>query len=240
MIDATRPPTKEQPTKPMNTIYLVRHGENLANLTREFSHRAVDYPLTPKGVLQAQQTGAFFRDHPIDAIYASPLRRAVETAEIIGAAIGRAPTVVEQFREVNVGALEGMPPTDAVWAEHDRIVRSWFEGRPEQRFPAGENYHELLGRMRAGLGIALRGRAGQRVIIVGHGGIFTFTLQGICRAIDLPALMRQPSRNCSITEIELAEADGEWAGTLKRWSAHAHITGDATTQIIGHPAFDTP
>ncbi|MBK9941652.1 MAG: hypothetical protein IPP13_08560 [Kouleothrix sp.] len=66
------------------------------------------------------------------------------------------------------------------------------------------------------------------MIIVGH--------EGICRAIDLPALMRQPSRNCSITEIALAETNGEWAGTLKRWSAHAHITGDAT--IIGHPALD--
>ena len=37
----------------MNRIYLVRHGENTANLTKEFSHRRVDYSLTPKGILQA-------------------------------------------------------------------------------------------------------------------------------------------------------------------------------------------
>lgn len=40
----------------MNIIYLVRHGENKANLTKEFSYKKVDYPLTPKGVIQAQQT----------------------------------------------------------------------------------------------------------------------------------------------------------------------------------------
>ena len=40
----------------MNHLYLVRHGENVANLTKEFSCCKVDYSLTAKGVLQAQQT----------------------------------------------------------------------------------------------------------------------------------------------------------------------------------------
>ena len=222
----------------MNTIYLVRHGENTANLTREFSHRKVDYSLTPKGVLQAQQTAAFFRGRPIDAIYSSPLRRAVETATIIGEALDLAPTLVEEFREVNIGALEGRPPNDDDWVEHDRIVRAWLTGQPNLRFPAGEDYHTLLGRMRAGLGLALAGRRNQRVIIVGHGGIFTFTIKDICRDIDMEALIRQPSRNCSITEIELDEADAEAPGLLRDWSSHAHIVGDAVTQIIGHPGFD--
>jgi broad specificity phosphatase PhoE len=44
----------------MTTLYLVRHGENLANITKEFSYRAVDYPLTPKGILQAEQTAEYF------------------------------------------------------------------------------------------------------------------------------------------------------------------------------------
>ncbi|HNP70406.1 MAG TPA: histidine phosphatase family protein [Kouleothrix sp.] len=222
----------------MNTIYLVRHGENTANLTREFSYRRVDYSLTPKGVLQAQQTGAFFVGKQIDAIYASPLKRAAETAAIIGAMIGIEPTTVEEFREVNVGALEDWPPTDESWAEHDRIVRSWFEGQPGLRFPGGENHHMLLARMRAGLAQALAGRENQRVIIVGHGGIFTFTIKDICRDIDLPALIRQPSRNCSITEIDMLQDGESWVGALRGWSSHAHISGDAVPQIVGHPAFD--
>ena len=60
----------------MNTLYLIRHGENPANITKEFSHRLVDYSLTPKGVLQAQQTGEYFKNKQIDAIYCSPLKRA--------------------------------------------------------------------------------------------------------------------------------------------------------------------
>jgi broad specificity phosphatase PhoE len=38
----------------MTRVYLVRHGENKANITKEFSSRKVDYPLTPKGRLQAE------------------------------------------------------------------------------------------------------------------------------------------------------------------------------------------
>ncbi len=82
----------------MNTIYLIRHGENKANLTREFSCKKVDYPLTPKGIIQAQQTAEYFRDKHIDEIYASPLKRARETAEIIAEALGLKVVVMEQFR----------------------------------------------------------------------------------------------------------------------------------------------
>ena len=60
----------------MNTIYLVRHGENRANLTKEFSYKVVDYSLTPKGALQAQQTAQFFQDKQIHEVYTSPLKRA--------------------------------------------------------------------------------------------------------------------------------------------------------------------
>jgi len=222
----------------MNTLYLIRHGENTANLTREFSYRAVDYSLTPKGIIQARQTAEYFKAKRVDAIYTSPLKRAIETAQIIGEAVGVEPLVREQFREVNVGRLEGQPPTNELWAEHDRIVRSWLTGQPDLLFPEGENYHMLLERMRAGIAEALRGRENQHVLIVGHGGIFTFTLKDICGDIDLPTLIAQPSRNCSITEIEVDGIDGELRGVLKAWSSCTHLSGEALTRIIGHPAFD--
>lgn len=221
----------------MNTIYLVRHGENPANLNNQFSHRHVDYSLTPKGVLQAQQTALYFKSKPIDAIYCSPLKRAIETAQIIGEAIGLDPEVVEHFREVNVGALEH-DPSDENWDLHDSIIESWMRGQPDTRFPDGEDYHTLLARMRQGVEHALHGRLGQHVVIVGHGGIFTFTLKDICEQVDLLTLLRQPSRNCSITEIEVAPAAPAWLGRLKAWSAHAHLSGDAIATLIGHPALD--
>jgi 2,3-bisphosphoglycerate-dependent phosphoglycerate mutase len=222
----------------MNTLYLIRHGENPANITKEFSHRLVDYSLTPKGVLQAQQTGDYFKSLQIDAIYCSPLKRAIETAEIIGRAIGVPPVVMEEFREVNVGALEALGGSTENWATHDSIVRAWFEGQADLMFPEGENYHMLLERMRSGVAQILREQEGKRTIIVGHGGIFTFTLKDICRQVDLAALMTNYGHNCSITEIEMHIADGQLDGVLKRWAAFDHLSGDAAMFVTGHLALD--
>src|SRR5437588_12038201 len=99
------------PMEQSNKVYLVRHGENPANLTREFSHRRVDYSLTPRGIEQARQTAEFFRKGRVDELYSSPLKRALETAQIIAGAVDRPITVVEEFRELNVGRLEDEPPT---------------------------------------------------------------------------------------------------------------------------------
>src|SRR5438046_2904114 len=97
-------------TTTTNTLYLIRHGENPANLTKEFSYKLVDYSLTTKGRVQAEQTALFFRDKHIDEIYSSPLRRAKETADIISEELHVPVTVMEQFREINIGDLEGKPP----------------------------------------------------------------------------------------------------------------------------------
>jgi broad specificity phosphatase PhoE len=222
----------------MHTLYLIRHGENTANLTKEFSHRLVDYSLTPKGVLQAQQTAEYFKNRQIDAIYCSPLKRAIETAEIIGQAIGIRPVIMEEFREVDVGALEMLGGSPENWATHDSIVRAWFEGQPDVIFPEGENYHMLLERMRSGVAQILRKQDGKQSIIVGHGGIFTFTLKDICRNVDLAMLIASYGHNCSITEIEMYAVDGQLDGVLKRWAAFDHLSGEAAAFVTGHLELD--
>ena len=215
-----------------NTLYLVRHGENLANITREFSYRKVDYCLTDRGVRQAEQTARYFRslhaEQPIDAIYSSPLRRAVQTAEIIGAATGHAVTVVEELREINCGEFDGAPPTDEMWDRHDRILQSWRGGDHDVRFPCGEDFHELRARARAALRQAVEGRAGQRIVAVAHGGIVGAALSDICRDLDHELVWSVPNRNCAVTELELhSEAtDTEFAnawGNLKRWADCGHL-----------------
>jgi probable phosphoglycerate mutase len=215
-----------------NTVYLVRHGENPANLTREFSYRKVDYHLTEKGVRQAELTARYFAamgdGERIDAVFSSPLKRALQTAEIIGAATGHEVTVIEEFREINCGAFDGVPPTDEMWTHHDRILQRWRDGDHGVRFPGGEDFHELRARARAGLGQAVAGRDGQRILIVAHGGIVGATLSDVCPELDHELVWRVPNRNCAITELELhgdsldATVDRAW-GVLKRWAACDHL-----------------
>lgn len=217
----------------MNTIYLVRHGENRANITHEFSYKLVDYPLTEKGVLQAEQTAAFLRGKQIDEVYASPLKRARQTAEIIAQAQGLPVTVMEHFREINVGSLEGREPNAENWGLHDRIVQDWQDGHHETSFPDGENYNELLQRLRTGLLEVTAQKQGKRIVIVGHGGIFTRTMRDICPTVDIRTIISQGNYNCSITQIELTTEDGQIRGIMRSWASHAHLTGEAAVQVDG-------
>lgn len=221
----------------VNTLYLVRHGENPANINREFSYRKVDYWLTERGIRQAQETAAYFAaltggptGRRIDAIYSSPLKRAAQTAQIIGAATGHDVEIVEEFREINCGDFDGTPPTDALWEHHDRILQSWRDGDHGVSFPGGEDYHTLLARVRTGLGRAVAGRDGHQIVIVAHGGIVGASLKDVCPDIDHSITWTIPNRNCAITEIELhadSPHDGveRARGVLRRWAAVDHLAG---------------
>jgi broad specificity phosphatase PhoE len=224
----------------MHRLYLVRHGENVANLTKEFSYKHVDYSLTPKGVLQSQQTAAYFTDKHIHEIYASPLKRARETAEIIATAITATVVILEHFREVNVGALERQPVSTQNWALYHRVFDDWFAGKSGTTFPGGESYVVLWERMRAGLQRVLAQKEGRNIIIVGHGGIFSATLKDLCPGIDVEWLRRRPNPNCSVTEIMAGWRDGTVEGELIHWASSTHLYGEAAEVVPEVPEAALP
>lgn len=213
-----------------NLLYLVRHGENVANLTKEFSFRKVDYSLTARGRLQAQQTGDLFVGKKVDAIYSSPLKRAFETAEIISRKIGVPVCLDEAFREINIGALEDMPPTTATWDIHNRIIAAWFKGNLSTRFPEGDNYHSLWRRFQNGLRRALDGRENQYVMIVGHSGMFTMVMGEFCPHEAAEEIHRVENKNCSVTTIEVDRVNGAYVGRLIQWAGAGHLHGEAAIQ----------
>lgn len=219
-------------TQHTNTLYLVRHGENPANLTKEFSYKLVDYSLTPKGILQAEQTAAFFQHNlpPLHAAYASPLKRARETGEIIARAQGLPVTVLEELREINVGAMEQRQPTEENWREHDHIIDQWFQGHPETAFPEGENFLELVERARQGLLTITRERDGQHILIASHGGILAAMVNVFCPRER--GLITSIMDNCAITEIELvSSADTILDGTMRCWASSTHLSGEAALLV---------
>lgn len=218
-------------TTSTNTLYLVRHGENPANITHEFSYKLVDYSLTPKGVLQAQQTAAFLQELPLDAIYASPLKRAYETAQIIAEPHKLPVTTLEGFREVNVGDLELLPPDATTWQWHDRIIADWFAGKWETTFPNGENFLELRERTRHALREVLGARTNQHIVIAAHGGSITALVRHIC-SITNSRISYTNMYNCAITTIELTTHDGDMSGILRSWASTSHLSGEAAPRIV--------
>ncbi len=219
----------------MNRLYFIRHGENYANLTKEFSYRKVDYSLTPKGQLQAEQTAQTFANLHVDAIFSSPLKRAYETAEAIARVVHLPIQVMEAFREVNVGELEGQPPTIENWRLHNQIVEGWLDGRPERQFVGGENWLELISRVRAGLIEVLRARDDQNIVISAHGGVIFFGVIGLLNEQDRLSISGKILDNCSITQVDAELQGEELILHLIRYNDTSHLSGEAANLVNGVP-----
>ena len=92
----------------MTDLYLVRHGETEWNRLRRIQG-LTDIPLNDTGREQARRTGMLLTRRPIARVYASPLGRARETAEIIARELGLSePELRDALVERNYGAAEGM------------------------------------------------------------------------------------------------------------------------------------
>jgi broad specificity phosphatase PhoE len=149
----------------MARLILIRHGESLANAERRFTHGPHE-PLSRKGRDEAIARGRQLagRFDPV-ALYASPFVRALETARLVGAALGLDPTVVEELREQDFGSLRGRG-YDAV-----REDPTWHTDRWRYRPGGGETLEEVFHRVGPALdGIAER-HLGEQVVVVSHGGV---------------------------------------------------------------------
>ncbi|MCK9171236.1 MAG: histidine phosphatase family protein [Treponema sp.] len=215
----------------MNRIYLVRHGENYANISKEFSYKSVDYDLTEKGRLQAEQTALYFRQIQVNYLYSSPLKRALQTAEYIAEVINRNIETVEYFRELNVGDLEKSKPDKKSWDIYFKVMDDWFNGKKNSTFPNGENYKTLLERFYAGLEYVTKEKDNENIVVVGHAGIFLAGILELCSIKNKKEFVSRRNNNCSISEITLKKKKNKLTAELIRWADDSHLSGEAAEFI---------
>jgi alpha-ribazole phosphatase len=104
----------------------------------------------------------------LDALFASPLRRALETAAPVARARGLEPVVHEGLRELSFGAIEGLT-YDEIARERPELFESWMSDPTGTQFPEGESFSDL--RQRA-LAAAAEIRAEHdSAAVVAHGGV---------------------------------------------------------------------
>ncbi len=177
----------------MADILWARHGQNVANLTNTFSYRVFDGDLTDTGRQQAREVADRLADgasEPIGLLACSPLRRARQTAEIIGRRLGLAVAMeLDNLREINVGELDGRSDEEA-WDTYTRVLAAWQAGETGVSFPGGENCAELCARLRRALAAVARGAGDTRSLVVAHGANLRAALPGLAGepdpGVDLP------------------------------------------------------
>jgi broad specificity phosphatase PhoE len=186
----------------MTTLYLLRHGQSEANLLHEFSNTGWKHPLTPLGVQQAQALAVRLAGAGIERIFTSPLMRAVQTAEILAARLDvplvREPALIE----FSTGALEGRSD-EAGWAEYRAGVSEWMErGNPAARVGGGESQTEMVARLAALFRRLSAEYPAGRLALVGHGGLFMYSLPALVPNLPWAFVRERPIPNTGVIKLE--------------------------------------
>jgi broad specificity phosphatase PhoE len=119
-------------------VALARHGETPYNAQRRFQgHLPVG--LSDRGREQAHELARLAAQREWAALYCSPLHRARETADIVGAVIGRHPIEDARFAETDTGDWTDRFFDEVAAAEPERYA-AWHGGDPTFAFPGGESF----------------------------------------------------------------------------------------------------
>ncbi len=150
----------------MIRIYVARHGETTWNVEGRIQGRS-DPDLSPDGYAQSRVLLGQLKDRRIAAIYTSTLKRSILTAQPIADHFGLPLQKRPELDEIAFGILEGkqIPGSDGeVQGEWERFK----ENRFTYRIPGGENYTDVMNRIRPFVETILQDRKGQEILIVGH------------------------------------------------------------------------
>jgi alpha-ribazole phosphatase len=176
-------------------LVLVRHAEPDESM-RGRCYGQLDVGLSTKGEAQASRLVSVLRSAPIEAVYASPRRRAIETIK----GLGRAITVMEGLREINFGLFEGMTYEEAE-ARYPDTYRCWMERPTEVAFPGGEAYSDVRARVRAAAAQIRMAHPLACSLLVAHGGTLRTVLAEALRMSDVD-IFRLDIDHASVSVID--------------------------------------
>ena len=149
----------------MTEIILVRHGETEWNVTEVFRGR-IDVELNETGMKQAELLAKHLSDLKLNAIYSSPLKRALKTAEMIASYhkldVGVAPGLID----FDYGEWQGLPHQE-VKDKYKELYAEWINNPHQAKMPAGESLSEVRKRA-VGVVDSIIAKYEGTVILVSH------------------------------------------------------------------------
>jgi broad specificity phosphatase PhoE len=156
-------------------LVLVRHAEPVRTPAGSVDGPA-DPGLTPRGLAQSRRLASWLAGERIDAVLSSPMRRAVETAEPVAAALGLEIEVVDGLIEYDSTSIDYIP-TEELQSEGDPRWLAMVEGRWEEFGAAPAS--EFKARVARTVEEIIDRFPGRRVVAVCHGGVVNCALASI-------------------------------------------------------------
>jgi broad specificity phosphatase PhoE len=184
-------------------VLLIRHLEPDESVSGR-AYGALDVPLSAAARRSAEGLARALEDVPLVAVYASPLRRALETAQPIAARHGFAPLQHDGLRELDFGEFEGERYAD-LREGNPKLFREWMTDPTRVSFPGGESFSDLRRRAVMSAEEIRRGHPGGTVAVVTHGGVARAILAAVLEMPD-EALFRLDQPYGAVSVIDWFDA----------------------------------
>ena len=187
-------------------VFFLRHGETEWNASKRIQGSTDWTDLTDAGVRVAEATrdGLRAKGLTFDRLYSSPYRRALHTAQIIGAGLGLEPIVDRRLCEISFGSYEGTIYSEGRFADDN--IRCCFQDPPRYVAPAGaESFDAVAARVKDFFDSELAPLVGRftRVLAVAHGGILRTVLR-LAAQIPLADFWKGTQPNCCSHIVDLS------------------------------------
>lgn len=183
-------------------IYLIRHGESLANLGLVSADFSMDNQntLSKKGENQIQAIIPAFQNCNIVRIFSSPMKRAIDSAEILQSGLVNKPKIMidNRLKEIDYGIFTD----DRDNPEMQNIAKKQIAGDQEIRFGGGENIREILERFLDFLVDIYKKNQNGEIVVFSHGRLLSIVSKKIEELCN-KEIKKFKINNASIIEVEL-------------------------------------
>jgi len=233
-------------------IWLVRHGESVANVAAaraeaagddviDVQYRDADVPLSPLGEAQSRSLGQELADRGIDdvpvALWVSPYLRAQQTIRTALQAGGLAEPerrVDERLRDRELGVLDLLTVQGVRNRYPDEERRRQWLGKYYHRPAGGESWVDVVLRLRSLLADVDRVEGVERLVVAAHDAVVMLTV-AVCLDLDELALMdfarTHAVANASLTRLRRDGVGAPWS--LQEFSSVGHLDDDEVTEHTG-------
>jgi broad specificity phosphatase PhoE len=185
----------------MTIVYLIRHGQSVANSEGYYNCIAEDdRGLSELGKRQAWELANQFSSRKVSRIFASPFPRTMQTAAEIAKTTRAGVEVVDEFRELGCGEWDGQTEEE-IMKRFPEAWRGWHYDPQNNPIPGGESLLEVQARVLPKFEKLVKKHKGESIAIVTHYCVMNVLLCSLVSGLGNFRCFK--SRNCTVAEISM-------------------------------------
>ncbi|HEX3507752.1 MAG TPA: histidine phosphatase family protein [Candidatus Dormibacteraeota bacterium] len=205
----------------------MRHGQSTWNYERRIQGQ-LDPPLSDEGRRQAVRLGQRLAGRTFAGLYTSDLKRAAETAQLVGQAVGLEAMPMAELREIFLGQWEGLR-TEELAARFPEAWASWTDEPDWDLVPGGEGSAAFEARVSVALDRLFQRHPHGDMLAVTHGGVIQIALHHV---VGRPGRGIFPFRiqNASVSVLE--RRNGRVVVSGVNDIGHLEVASEAAPEIV--------